>query len=161
MASRLKFESFSESYISNFLQAMELSTQKIFGLQFTPDYEFESIQGFNQTYNCLIEVPFIGDLNGAFLIELNETDWRKQKFMDLELNDESMFLSAIKELLNVASSISLESLRKDHGDLKILSPKVVFGKILYPEHRFLNSRLTSSTLNPIYCHICFNETLKN
>lgn len=140
---------------------MELSTQKIFGLQFTPDYEFESIQGFNQTYNCLIEVPFIGDLNGAFLIELNETDWRKQKFMDLELNDESMFLSAIKELLNVASSISLESLRKDHGDLKILSPKVVFGKILYPEHRFLNSRLTSSTLNPIYCHICFNETLKN
>lgn len=152
-----EFLDFSKSYMTTFLNSMEISLQKLFNCTFTPSEEFVANKSLEQTYSCIIEVPFIGSISGSFLIELERNEWENQFFLEFDLREEKMFFSAIKELLNVASSISLEALRVKHPDLRILCPRIILGKIHYPDHRFISSNLTSKNLKPIHCHICFNE----
>lgn len=149
---------FQRLYIKSFLNSMQTSVYKLFNAEFRVSEQYETTIELKQKYDCLVEVPFLGSVSGSFIIELDRSDWEQQFFLEFDLVEEKMFLSAIKELLNVASSISLESLRSQHSDIKILCPRIILGKIYYPEHRFVSSALKSSQLNPIYCHICFNQT---
>ena len=154
-----EFLEFSKGYMYSYSSALELSINKLFNVPFKGTNNHVIHTRFPQSYNCVIEVPFMGEISGGFLIEIVEEEWKEQFFLSFELKDSDMFRSALKELLNVASSISLEKLRVKNPNLNILCPRIIFGKLYCPEHRFISSTLVSDKFSPIHCHIYFNDII--
>ncbi|MCG8651197.1 MAG: chemotaxis protein CheX [Pirellulales bacterium] len=109
----------------------------------------------------LVSIYYTGTVYGEYLIALDETTAAQIIGFDEPLTDENRdqvrdeICDALSELLNTIVGESIVDLQKTYAKLTLTAPRVVFGKIRYPQFRTGSSVLTTEA-GEIECHFCLD-----
>ncbi len=150
----------SHKYIQSFIDHTKQSIENMFGLGFDAPQDdqgkflFEESKGVSTSKTGIVSIPFNGHICGEYYLFFNPAEWRniiEELFAVSPEEQDLLFRSSFKELLNTSVGASIQAFKEDFPDLTFASPRLIFGDIDFPKIYTLKTTLTSDSYDSIEC----------
>lgn len=135
-------------YMEQFVESAINSIHLIFSESFTAEtndetrINFTLLERFESDATFIVTIPFSGRISGEFFLCLDKEMW--QLFITNSLGVSAtpdLMISAAKELLNTIVGTTIDFMNKDFPGLTFSAPRVVEGRMHYPEIRTIKCTL--------------------
>ena len=103
-----------------------------YGIQFRKSKSAEKVELSSYHDEMIIEIQFIGEVTGSFLLAGQEATLRTVAESILNDDDQKLFESFWLDFLNIAIQPSLERLSKEYRYLTITAPRIYHAPVSFP-----------------------------
>ena len=119
-------------YSNLFLDSV-IELGKSYGLKFSQKKDKDLVHLSDFTNEMILEIQFIGEVTGSFLIIAGESTFRKISAKAIGNEDPDLFDSFLLDFLNISIQPALENLSKSYRYLTITAPRLYHAPVKFPE----------------------------